>query len=125
FAQIRAEAANPRGDIWWAGPADAYLQAAEQGLLDEYRSPNDAQLYDWAQRIGTLSKGRVSGVYGGIIALGYNSEVMARKRLANSKCWKELPNPVYKGELMLGNPNSSGTAYLMLATLVQIFGEDE
>jgi iron(III) transport system substrate-binding protein len=26
---------------------------------------------------------------------------------------------------MLGNPNSSGTAYLMLASLVQIFGEDE
>ena len=26
---------------------------------------------------------------------------------------------------MLGNPNSSGTAYLMLATLVQVFGEDE
>lgn len=125
FAQIRAEAANPRGDIWWAGPADAYLQAAEEGLLDEYRSPNDAQLYDWAQRIGTLSKGRVSGVYGGIIALGYNSEVMARKKLPIPKCWKDLANPVYKGELMLGNPNSSGTAYLMLATLVQIFGEDE
>jgi iron(III) transport system substrate-binding protein len=26
---------------------------------------------------------------------------------------------------MLGNPNSSGTAYLMLATLVQVMGEDE
>ncbi len=26
---------------------------------------------------------------------------------------------------MLGNPNSSGTAYLMLASLVQVFGEDE
>jgi iron(III) transport system substrate-binding protein len=25
---------------------------------------------------------------------------------------------------MFGNPNSSGTAYLMLATLVQVFGED-
>src|SRR5512147_2774004 len=25
---------------------------------------------------------------------------------------------------MLGNPNSSGTAYLMLATLVQVMGED-
>ena len=33
FAQIRAERANPRGDIWWAGPADAFLQAAEEGLL--------------------------------------------------------------------------------------------
>ena len=125
FAQIKAEAANPKGDIWWAGAADAYLQAAEEGLLDEYRSPNVAQLYDWAQRITTLSNGRVSGVYGGIIALGYNTELMSRKKLPIPKCWKDLTNPVYKGEVMLGNPNSSGTAYLMLATLVQIFGEDE
>jgi iron(III) transport system substrate-binding protein len=125
FAQVKAEATNPKGDIWWAGAADAYLQAAEEGLLDEYRSPNVVQLYDWAQRITELSKGRVSGVYGGIIALGYNTEVMARKKLPIPKCWKDLTNPVYKGELMLGNPNSSGTAYLMLATLVQVFGEDE
>ena len=125
FAQVKAEAANPKGDVWWAGPADAYLQAAEEGLLDEYRSPNVAQLYDWAQRITVLSKGRVSGVYGGIIALGYNTELMARKKLPVPKCWKDLTNPAYKGELMLGNPNSSGTAYLMLATLVQVFGEDE
>jgi iron(III) transport system substrate-binding protein len=94
-------------------------------LLDEYRSPNVAQLYDWAQRITEISKGRVSGVYGGIIALGYNTELMARKKLPIPKCWKDLTNPVYKGEVMLGNPNSSGTAYLMLATLVQVFGEDE
>jgi iron(III) transport system substrate-binding protein len=67
----------------------------------------------------------VSGVYGGIIALGYNTELMARKKLPIPKCWKDLTNPVYKGEVMLGNPNSSGTAYLMLATLVQVFGEDE
>ena len=125
FAQVKAEAANPKGDIWWAGPADAYLQAAEEGLLDEYRSPNVAQLYDWAQRITELSKGRVSGVYGGIIALGYNTELFAKKKLPVPKCWKDLVNPAYKGEVMLGNPNSSGTAYLMLATLVQVFGEDE
>ena len=40
------------------------------------------------------------------------------------KCWKDLLNPVYKNEIMLGNPNSSGTAYLMIATLVQDMGED-
>src|SRR2546425_9900216 len=81
LAQVKAERTNPKGDVWWAGPADAYLQAAEEGLLDEYRSPNVAQLYDWAQRITELSKGRVSGVYGGIIALGYNTEIFGRKKL--------------------------------------------
>jgi len=125
LAQVKAERANPKGDVWWAGPADSYLQAAEEGLLDTYRSPNLAQLHDWAQRISDVSKDQVSGVYGGILALGYNTEIMEKRRLPAPKCWKDLTQPVYKNEVMLGNPNSSGTAYLMLASLVQIFGEDE
>ena len=64
LAQVKAERANPKGDVWWAGAADNYLQAAEDGLLEEYRSPNVTQLYDWAQRITEISKNRVAGVYG-------------------------------------------------------------
>ena len=125
LAQIKAERANPKGDVWWAGPADSYLQAAEEGLLEEYRSPNVAQLYDWAQRITDVSRNRVAGVYGGILALGYNTEIGAKKKLPVPKCWRDLLDPALKGEVMLGNPNSSGTAYLMVASLVQIMGEDE
>ena len=125
LAQIKAEKANPKGDIWWAGAADNYLQAAEEGLLEEYRSPNVSQLYDWAQRITDVSKNHVAGVYGGILSLGYNTEIAEKKKLPVPKCWKDLTHPALKGEVMLGNPNSSGTAYLMLASLVQIMGEDE
>ena len=32
YAQLKAEAANPRGDIWWGGTGDPHLQAAEEGL---------------------------------------------------------------------------------------------
>src|SRR5262249_20037974 len=60
LAQIKAERASPRGDIWWAGAADSYLQAAEEGLLEEYKSPNVAELYPWARRISDISKNRVS-----------------------------------------------------------------
>jgi iron(III) transport system substrate-binding protein len=125
LAQVKAERANPRGDVWWAGPADAFLQAAEEDLLETYASPNVAQLHDWARRISEISGNRVAGVYGGILALGYNTELMAKKKLPVPRCWKDLVNPVYRNEIMLGNPNSSGTAYLMLATIVQVFGEDE
>ena len=125
LAQVKAERANPKGDIWWAGPGDAYLQAAEDGLLETYQSPNLNQLQDWARRISEVSQNRVSGVYGGILALGYNSELQQKKKLPIPKCWKDLLDPAYKNEVMLGNPNSSGTAYLMLASLVQVFGEDE
>ena len=125
LAEIQAERANPRGDVWWAGPADAFLQAAEEGLLDTYASPNVRDLHPWAQRITELSGNRVTGVYGGILALGYNTELVAKLKLPVPRCWKDLLDPVYRNEIMLGNPNSSGTAYLMLATLVQVFGEDE
>ena len=125
FAQIKAEGANPKGDIWWAGPGDAFLQAAEEGLLETYKSPNLDQLQPWAKREAELSQYRVAGVYGGILALVYNTEVFDKKKLPVPKCWKDLTNPIYKGEVMLSNPNSSGTAYMMLASLVQVFGEDE
>jgi iron(III) transport system substrate-binding protein len=125
LAQIKAERANPKGDVWWAGPGDSYLQAAEEGLLETYRSPNLVELHDWARRISEISHYQVSGVYGGILALGYNTELQQKKKLPVPKCWKDLVDPAYRGEIMLGNPNSSGTAYLMLATLVQVFGEDE
>jgi iron(III) transport system substrate-binding protein len=125
LAQIKAEAANPKADIWWAGPADSYLQAADEGLLDAYASANVKDLYPWAQRITTTSGNRVAGVYGGILALGYNTEIGAKRKLPVPKCWKDLLDPALKGEVILGNPNSSGTAYLMLASLVQVFGEDE
>jgi iron(III) transport system substrate-binding protein len=125
LAQIKAEKANPKGDIWWAGPADAYLQAAEEGLLETYRSPNLAELHEWARHVSEVSQNRVSGVYGGILALGYNTELQQKRKLPVPRCWKDLLDPAYKSEVMLANPNSSGTAYLMLASLVQVFGEDE
>jgi len=125
LAQVKAEKENPKGDVWWAGAADSYLQAAEEGLLETYASPNVVQLHDWARRITELSGNRVAGVYGGILTLGYNTELQEKKKLPVPKCWKDLLDPALKGEVMLGNPNSSGTAYLMLASLVQVFGEDE
>jgi len=38
--------------------------------------------------------------------------------------WEDLTDPVYKGLIAMPDPNSSGTAYTIIATLVQIFGED-
>src|SRR5438046_6075847 len=50
YAQVKAEAANPRGDIWWDGTGDPHLQAAEDGLTEPYKSPRLADLQDWAVR---------------------------------------------------------------------------
>ena len=50
LAQLRAEAANPKTDLWWGGTGDPYLQAAEVGLLDAYRPAYLNDLHGWSVR---------------------------------------------------------------------------
>ena len=125
FAQIRAEASNPKTDIWFGGTGDPHLQAAEQGLTEEYKSPALAQLYPWAQKQAEQSKYRTVGIYLGVLGIGYNTELLAKKKVTAPACWKDLIKPEFAGEVQMANPNASGTAYTAIATLVQVFGEEE
>jgi len=125
FAQIAAEKANPKLDVWFGGTGDPHLQAAEQGLLDEYKSPMLAQLQPWAQKQAEQSKYRTVGMYLGVLGMGYNTELLAKKKLAAPACWKDLAKPEFAGEVQMANPNASGTAYTAIATLVQLMGEEE
>ena len=124
FAQIKAEASNPKGDVWWGGTGDPHLQAAEEGLTQEYKSPMLAELNDWAVQQAEQSGYRTVGVYAGALGYGYNTDLLAQKNLPEPKCWADLVKPEYKGEVQIANPNSSGTAYTALATFVQLWGED-
>jgi iron(III) transport system substrate-binding protein len=125
YAQVAAEAANPRGDIWWGGTGDPHLQAAEEGLTEAYESPNLSQLQPWAIAQHETGKGATVGVYLGVLGFGYNTDLLAEKKLPEPKCWADLVKSEYKGEIQVANPNSSGTAYTTLATMVQLFGEEE
>jgi iron(III) transport system substrate-binding protein len=125
YAQVKAEASNPKGDIWWGGTGDPHLQAAEEGLTDAYVSPSRNQLHDWANRQAVASKVRTVGIYSGALGFGYNEELLKKQNLPVPACWKDLIKPVYKGKIQVANPNSSGTSYTMLATLVQMLGEKE
>lgn len=125
YAKIRAEARNPQTDLWWAGTGDPHLQAAADGLTEEYKSPILPQLQDWAVRQAEVSGYRTVGVYTGALGWGYNSDIFAKKGLKEPACWADLLDPALKGEIQIADPNSSGTAYTALATLVQIMGEDK
>ena len=125
YAQIKAEAANPRGDIWWGGTGDPHLQAAEEGLTESYKSPRLSELNDWAVRQWEQSKGRTVGVYAGALGYSYNEPQLKKKGIPEPKCWADLVKPQFKDEIQVANPNSSGTSYTMLATMVQLMGEDK
>ena len=125
YAQVKAEASNPKGDIWWGGTGDPHLQAAEEGLSEEYTSPMMSQLQDWAVRQWEQSKKRTVGVYAGALGYGFNTQLIAKKGIPEPKCWADLLNPKLKDDVQVADPNSSGTSYTMLATMVQLKGETE
>src|SRR5512134_2815547 len=79
YAQVKAEAANPRGDVWWGGTGDPHLQAAEEGLTQEYESKMNAQLQDWAIKQWQQSKQRTIGVDAGALGYGFNTKQVASK----------------------------------------------
>lgn len=125
YAKLRAEARNPKTDIWWGGTGDPHLQAATDGLTMEYKSPMLAELHPWAVKQAESSGYKTVGVYSGALGWGYNTDILKQKGAKAPKCWADLLDPALKGEIQVANPNSSGTAYTALATLVQLMGEDE
>ena len=125
LAQITAERANPKTDLWFGGTGDPQLLAAEQNLTLEYKSPSLPQLHAWAQKQAEQSGFKTVGVYSGPLGFGYNTELLAKKKLPVPKVWADLLKPIYKDEIQVSDPRASGTAYTMIATLVQLMGEDK
>jgi iron(III) transport system substrate-binding protein len=124
FAQVKAEASNPKGDVWWGGTGDPHLQAAEEDLTEPYVSAMRSQLHPWAISQAESASDKTIGIYSGALGFGYNSDMLAKSGLAAPACWEDLTKPEYKGMVQIANPNSSGTAYTTLASMVQLFGED-
>lgn len=124
YAQLRAEKTNPKADVWFGGSGDPHLQAAEEGLTESYKSNKLDELYSWAAKQAENSQYRTVGIYMGALGFGYNKDLLAKRKLTPPTCWSDLIGAGFRDEIQVADPNSSGTSYTMLATLVQLMGED-
>ena len=93
-------------------------------MLDAYRPAYLNDLHGWAVRQYAMSENYVGGFYTSAIGFGWNEDVLRKKKLPAPKCWADLADPKYKGEVETSNPGSSGIGYTILAGLVQLMGED-
>lgn len=122
LARLRASADDPEFSVWWGGPADGFVAANEEGLIEPYDSPN-------AEAIAAEHKGE-NGVWTGVYvgALGFCSNTVRLGELGVDvpTSWADLTDPALRREVAMAHPASSGTAYTAFFTQVlRLGGEDE
>lgn len=121
LTRVAAEKDNPQATLMFGGSTDNYIAAAEQGLLEPYQSPelsNTPETY-------IDPDGNWNPIYVGAIAFACNRDWFAEKGYDYPTSWEELLDPKYEGEIIMAHPATSGTAYTVLSTLVQLKGDDE
>ena len=121
LAKIRAEKDNPQASVWYGGPADTFVQAADEQLLEAYVSPAsdviDAKYKD--------PNGYWTGIYVGAIGIASNKEFLAKQGLEAPDSWEDLLDPKLKGEIVMASPASSGTAYTTIYSILKVQGDEE
>ena len=121
-AKISEEKGYPSADVWFGGTTDPYNETAKAGLLMAYKAKNAADLADPMYRD---ADGYWHGIYKGILDFMVNTEELARLNLEAPKGWNDLLKPEYKDLVWVSNPNTAGTAKLIINTMVQLKGHDE
>ncbi len=121
LTRVAAEKDNPQAALMLGGSTDNYISASEQGLLEAYQS--DA-LSDTPENL-LDTDGVWDPIYVGCIAFACNKEWFEDNGYDYPTSWEDLLDEKYANEIIMAHPSTSGTAYTVLATLVQLMGEDE
>lgn len=120
LSRVRAEKDNPKASIWYGGPADSFVAAQEEGLLQPYVSPNAAKI-DEKQKD---PEGYWTGIYNEVLGFVVDNRFFEERNIEKPKTWDDLLKPEFKDQIVVANPGASGTAFLFLSGMVQQRGEE-
>lgn len=114
-ARMLAEKDNPQADCVWGWGLTNQAEFVSKGMLVPYKPKG----WDMIPSHFKDPNGYWTGisVYGsGFIV---NTKLLESQNLPMPKGWNDLLNPVYKNKLIMPNPASSGTGFLMIAGLLE------
>ncbi|KQZ19408.1 ABC transporter substrate-binding protein [Mesorhizobium sp. Root552] len=120
LSRIEAEKASPQADVWFGAPSENHILAKERGLTEPYVSANADKLTDEFKD----KDGFWHAIYTNPIAFGVRTDILESRKAPVPTSWEDLKNPAYKGLIQMPSPQSSGTAYAMMLTLIKERGED-
>src|SRR3990170_5883525 len=122
-ARFMAEKDNMQADLIWGVAATNMLVFKNAGLLAPYAPKG-------LERVQPLFRDKTNppswvGIDVFMSAFCVNTEVAKKHGLPMPASWADLTKPVYKGHVVMSNPNSSGTGYLSVVSVLQRLKEAE
>ena len=121
-AKLLAEKDNPQADVIWGLAATSLLLFKSQGMLEPY-APKGLEKLDPKMRDKANPPSWV-GMDAWVAALCVNTIELEKNNLPMPTSWADLTKPVYKGHVIMPNPNSSGTGFLDVSSWLQMMGEE-
>ncbi|AWN47294.1 putative 2-aminoethylphosphonate ABC transporter substrate-binding protein [Methylobacterium terrae] len=120
--RMLAERDAPQADLLLGIAATSLLQFEAAGLLDPYRPAGVEALRPFFRDPTPPYSWTGMDAYLGVIC--FNVEVAGRHRITRPNFWRDLIGPGFKGRVVMPNPASSGTGYLLVAAWLQTLGEE-
>jgi iron(III) transport system substrate-binding protein len=122
-ARFMAEKDNMQADVIWGVAATNMLIFKNAGLLEAYTPKG-------VERVQPLFRDKANppswvGIDIFMSAFCFNTEVAKKANLPAPTSWADLTKPVYKGQVVMPNPASSGTGYLSVVSILQRMGEQK
>ena len=125
LSRIKLERKNPKADIFIGGTCEGHILAKKEGLLEKYISTNYNSIDDKYKD----KEGYWTGLEVSPLSIVVNKDRWEKEfgdtDLEIPKSYEDLLNPIYNGKIVISDPNTSGTAYTMLASIFQSMGQDK
>lgn len=121
-AKLLAEKGNPQADAIMGVAATSMALFDRQGMLQPYAPLNlDAIMSQYRDRKNPPAWWGMD-VWG--TTLCFNTVEAAKRGIPKPESWRDLTKPVYKGQIVMPNPASSGTGFFKVLAWLQMFGDD-
>src|SRR3954467_10099000 len=120
-AKLIAEKANPQADVILGVSASSLEIFKADGMLAPYTPVGFAALNPRYSDPARPPSWVGMDVYSAVVC--YNTVEGKKKNIPAPTSWADLTKPVYKGQITMPNPASSGTGFLDVSGWLQTMGE--